>query len=86
MTTSAPFISKDDINALKAYVAGPSSLNQAESTVLVHCTHSNLQARFFEIRLDTHVSRAEILNAPSLRCNRMHAECAAGPSPCPSWG
>lgn len=54
--SDAPFITKADIQALKDYVKGPSSAAQAESTVLIHCTHSNLKARFFEIRLDRHVS------------------------------
>ncbi len=53
----APFMTRDDVNDLKAYVQGKSAGNQAESTVLLHCTHSNLKARFFEIRLDRHVRR-----------------------------
>lgn len=55
---SAPFLSKDDVDALRAYVAGPDTgfANKADSTVLLHVTHSNLKARFMEIRLDLHVS------------------------------
>lgn len=43
---------------LKSYVTGPDAggLNQGETTVLLHVTHSNLKARFPEIRLDLHVS------------------------------
>jgi tubulin-folding cofactor B len=54
---SAPFLTKEDVQGLKQYVQGPSAASQAESTVLLHVTHSNLKARFFEIRLDRHVSR-----------------------------
>lgn len=56
MAESKPFITKEDVQHLKAYVQAPGSQNQAESTVCVNCTHSNLQTRFFEIRLDKHVS------------------------------
>eukprot|EP00308_Calcidiscus_leptoporus_P001703 CAMPEP_0119365678 /NCGR_PEP_ID=MMETSP1334-20130426/12590_1 /TAXON_ID=127549 /ORGANISM="Calcidiscus leptoporus, Strain RCC1130" /LENGTH=296 /DNA_ID=CAMNT_0007381711 /DNA_START=94 /DNA_END=984 /DNA_ORIENTATION=- len=46
-----------DMQMLKEYVEWESgSLNRAESTVLLHVTHSNLQARMFEIRLDRHMS------------------------------
>jgi len=53
---TAPFLGKEDIDALKNYVKGSTGQNQAESTVCLHATHSNLSARFFEIRLDMHVS------------------------------
>ena len=49
-------ISQQDIQALKDYVKGPSSQNQADSTVRLQVTHSNLKAYFMEIRLDLHVS------------------------------
>jgi hypothetical protein len=55
MATSAPYLRKEDIDSLKDYVRGTGGQSQAESTVLLHCTHSNLMARFFEIRLDKHV-------------------------------
>jgi len=46
-----------DMQMLKEYVQWDSgSLNKAESTVLLHVTHSNLQARMFEIRLDRHMT------------------------------
>eukprot|EP00735_Rhodelphis_limneticus_P008307 TRINITY_DN2120_c0_g1::TRINITY_DN2120_c0_g1_i1::g.12914::m.12914 TRINITY_DN2120_c0_g1::TRINITY_DN2120_c0_g1_i1::g.12914 ORF type:complete len:303 (+),score=39.36,sp/Q67Z52/TBCB_ARATH/45.53/3e-74,Ubiquitin_2/PF14560.1/3.1e-30,CAP_GLY/PF01302.20/6.9e-23,ubiquitin/PF00240.18/0.0058 TRINITY_DN2120_c0_g1_i1:87-911(+) len=45
-----------DLAALKAYVQGPTSQNQAESTVRLHVTHSNLKASFLEIRLDKHLT------------------------------
>jgi tubulin-folding cofactor B len=44
------------MEALKAYVTGPSSQHEAESTVRLLVTHSNLKARFMEIRLDKHMS------------------------------
>lgn len=50
-------ISRADIEALKAYVSAPvSNQNQAESTVRMAVTHSNLKANFMEIRLDKHMS------------------------------
>lgn len=48
-------ITQDDIRALKAYVAAPGTQSQAESTVRLNVSHSNLKARFMEIRLDLHV-------------------------------
>jgi tubulin-folding cofactor B len=53
----AQFMSKNDIAMLKEYVTAPGNFgaNQAESTVLIHITHSNLKAEFIEIRLDKHV-------------------------------
>lgn len=51
------FLSQTDVQALKAYVQGPSSQSRADSTVLLHCTHSNLKnTSFFELRLDRHMS------------------------------
>ena len=46
-----------DMAALREYVtAAPSGeQSQAESTVRLHVTHSNLRAQFMEIRLDLHV-------------------------------
>jgi tubulin-specific chaperone B len=46
-----------DMQHLKAYVTAPGKLgaNQAESTVMLHVTHSNLKAEFMEIRFDKHV-------------------------------
>lgn len=42
--------------ALRAYVlADTGAQNQAESTVRLVVTHSNLQASFMDIRLDLHV-------------------------------
>lgn len=48
-------ISGADIQALKDYVKGPSSQNQADTTVRLQVTHSNLKAHFMEIRLDLQV-------------------------------
>ena len=51
------FLSQSDVAALKAYVQGPSSQARADSTVLMHVTHSNLKnTSFFELRLDRHMS------------------------------
>lgn len=46
---------KNSLEALKAYVTAPGSQQQAASTVRLLVTHSNLKARFMEIRLDKHV-------------------------------
>ena len=55
---AAPFLSRQDIEALKNYVSAPGNFgqNQAESTVRLHVTHNNLKAEFIELRLDLHVS------------------------------
>jgi len=55
---AAPFLSRHDIEALKEYVSAPGNFgqNQAQSTVRLHVTHSNLKAEFIELRLDLHVS------------------------------
>jgi len=45
-----------DMQALRDYVTAPSSQNQADSTVRLLITHSNLKSRFMEIKLDLHVS------------------------------
>lgn len=47
-----------DVAALKAYVQGPDGgmQNRNSSTVLLQVSHSNLSARFMEIRLDQHMS------------------------------
>lgn len=51
------FLSHSDVQALKAYVQGPSSQARADSTVLMHVTHSNLKnTSFFELRLDRHMT------------------------------
>ena len=45
-----------ELNALRNYVTHDSgSLNKADSTVLLMCTHSNLKARFMELRFDRYV-------------------------------
>lgn len=53
-------ISGADIQALKDYVKGPSSQNQADTTVRLQVTHSNLKAHFMEIRLDLQVRSTAI--------------------------
>lgn len=44
-----------DLAALREYVTAPGGQNQADSTVRLLVTHSNLKAKFMEIRLDMHV-------------------------------
>ncbi|KAG2428306.1 hypothetical protein HXX76_010454 [Chlamydomonas incerta] len=67
---AAPFLTKDDVDALRAYVAGPSTgfANKADSTVLLHVTHSNLKARFMEIRLDLHSTIESVKVKLSFHC------------------
>eukprot|EP00281_Chroomonas_sp_CCMP1168_P030190 CAMPEP_0206250474 /NCGR_PEP_ID=MMETSP0047_2-20121206/21490_1 /ASSEMBLY_ACC=CAM_ASM_000192 /TAXON_ID=195065 /ORGANISM="Chroomonas mesostigmatica_cf, Strain CCMP1168" /LENGTH=243 /DNA_ID=CAMNT_0053676323 /DNA_START=151 /DNA_END=879 /DNA_ORIENTATION=+ len=46
-----------DMSAIKDYVLGQDGRAQAESTVLLHVSHSNLMKTFFqEIRLDMHMT------------------------------
>ena len=46
-----------DLEALRDYVSYESGGQaRSASTVLLHCTHSNLKARMFEIRLDRHMT------------------------------
>lgn len=54
----APLLTREDAEQLRAYVVGPDGggLRQADSTVLLHVTHSNLKAKFIELRFDLHVS------------------------------
>merc|ERR1711968_117890 len=51
------FMSGADVQALKEYVMGPSGqeAGRSDSTVLLQVTHSNLKARFLEIRFDRHM-------------------------------
>ena len=45
------------LSAMKEWVQWDSGLqNKGASTVLLHLTHSNLNARFMEIRLDRHMT------------------------------
>lgn len=45
-----------DLQALREYVTGPTSQNQAETTVRLLVTHSNLNAKFMDIVFDLCVS------------------------------
>lgn len=53
-----------DIQQLREYVSAPDAggQRQADSTVRLHVSHSNLKAKFLEIRLDLHVSSFEMLD------------------------
>ena len=51
-----------DLQALRDYVQGPTSQNQSETTVRLVVTHSNLNAKFMEIRLDLHVRNDVLLS------------------------
>lgn len=54
---TATMLTGADIQALKDYVSAPGNFgqNQAETTVRLHVTHSNLKAEFMELRMDLHV-------------------------------
>mmetsp|Transcript_4889 Transcript_4889/g.12550 ORF Transcript_4889/g.12550 Transcript_4889/m.12550 type:complete len:195 (+) Transcript_4889:259-843(+) len=46
-----------DMEALRSYITYDSGIqNKGESTVLLEITHSNLKAKFMQIRLDMHMS------------------------------
>lgn len=56
---AATYSQPQDLGSLREYVTGQSRMQQAaDSTVLLHIAHNHLKARFPEIRLDLHVSRA----------------------------
>lgn len=57
MAELASMVSRAELDQLKSYVTAPGKFgaNQAESTVLLHVTHSNLRAEFMELRFDKHV-------------------------------
>jgi len=55
---AASYAPPTTMSDLRDYVAGPHDSGfaaRAESTVLLHVSHSHLRARFPEIRLDLHV-------------------------------
>merc|ERR1712078_634350 len=54
--------------AMRAYVMGDSGLNQHESTVRIHVSHSNLKAKFMEIRLDKHMTIQEVMEKLRRHC------------------
>ncbi|KXZ44461.1 hypothetical protein GPECTOR_67g301 [Gonium pectorale] len=64
------FMNREDVEALRAYVVGPDSgfANRADSTVLLHITHSNLKAKFMEIRLDLHATIESVKVKLSFHC------------------
>ena len=55
VTDAMAALVNSDLRALRDYVTAPGSQNQSEATVRLLVTHSNLKARFLEIRLDLHV-------------------------------
>ena len=60
-------IKNTDLLNLREYVtADTGSLNKADSTVLLMVTHSNLKARFMEIRFDRYVRAATPVTLPAL--------------------
>ena len=59
-------IKNQELLSLREYVTHDSgSLNKADSTVQLMVTHSNLKARFMEIRFDRYVSDSHADRAPS---------------------
>lgn len=54
-TYDGPIKNHDLLNLREYVTADTGSLNKADSTVLLMVTHSNLQARFMEIRFDRYV-------------------------------
>lgn len=60
--STAAYVPPTTLSSLKEYVSGSSTMQQAaESTVSLFVTHCHLQAKFPEIRLDKHVSRAVVV-------------------------
>lgn len=73
---TVPYITREDAQQLKDYVKGPDKggLHQAESTIMLHVSHSNLKQKFIEIRLDLHVS--DVLD---IVIHILHAHCCKCP-------
>jgi len=70
------FMTGADIHQLKAYVGGGGKAGgaaQAESTVLLHVSHSNLKAEFMEIRFDRHMTVMRVKE-------RVQSNCGTSPS------
>lgn len=61
---------ESELELLRAYVTAPgnSGAKRADSTVLLHVTHSNLKAEFMEIRFDLSVRRGTPSGASSRGC------------------
>merc|ERR1711977_173715 len=57
--------------AMRAYVMGDSGQNKAESLVLINVSHSNLKAKFMEIRLDKHMTIEDV-------CDKLRRHCGTG--------
>ena len=55
------FTASPEMQALRSYVTAPGShgQNQADSTVRLHVTHSNLKLQFMELRLDKYVRQTQ---------------------------
>lgn len=56
------------LNALKEFVRQPTGQNQAEDTVCLQVTHSNLKQRFIEIRVDLHTTIEAVKERLRDRC------------------
>jgi len=70
------FMSGADIQQLKDYVSAEGKAggaNQGETTVLLHCSHSNLKAEFMEIRFDRHSTIERVKE-------RLQSHCGTSPS------
>lgn len=57
-----------DLRTLREYVTAPGSQNQADDTVRLLVTHSNLKAKFMEIRLDLHMRVALLKQKLCFHC------------------
>jgi len=54
--------------AMKAYVQGDTGASQAEHIVRIQVSHSNLKAKFMEIRLDKHLTIQEVAEKLRRHC------------------
>ncbi|KAK9861662.1 hypothetical protein WJX84_008869, partial [Apatococcus fuscideae] len=61
---------REDMRVLREYVTAPSSgsQQQAESTVVLHVTHSNLKLQMMELRFDLHTSVKGLKEKLSTHC------------------
>eukprot|EP00242_Pyramimonas_sp_CCMP2087_P017712 CAMPEP_0198210814 /NCGR_PEP_ID=MMETSP1445-20131203/22460_1 /TAXON_ID=36898 /ORGANISM="Pyramimonas sp., Strain CCMP2087" /LENGTH=286 /DNA_ID=CAMNT_0043884969 /DNA_START=117 /DNA_END=977 /DNA_ORIENTATION=+ len=70
------FMTGADIQQLKDYVGAEGKgggANQGESTVLLHCSHTNLKAQFMELRFDRHTTIERVKE-------RLQSHCGTSPS------
>lgn len=71
-----------DMGAIRNYVMGEDGRQKAESTVLLHVSHSNLKKTFFqEIRLDMHMTIDRVKHKLEFHTGSSAVSCQVNVSP-----